>query len=439
LLCVMRKTNKEHLTAIQILTKKLRCRQSDIGFAGIKDMRAVTYQFLTLRNTTLQRMERAIRNHRLGPGQSDIELKILCSNADSVLNIGSLEGNRFEITVRNLKRVVVGGKIVDGKIVDGKIVDDSDNDNGTTRGDSFVSCDVAHIDRMVERIRTHGFVNFYGEQRIGAPGTRELVGVRAFEIGRAMLKNDFRGAINLLMEGSSSTLRPNKPEPEAVRRIRSAWRDSNGDPSVTLKAFHKDDVLPRERAVLRGLNRYPDNPLEALRFLSFHTRIFYINAYQSYVFNKAASERIKRFGNAVAKGDLYLDDGDGDGDGDDDDRERWAHRLVEARTQIWGKAAPGGAGVAAAAQPQADTLTEGVASIDLLGDGTAFSSTTTTTTSMTTTSMTATTTTTTSDHNDNDIEEIDFFAPVATIDGAEATQSVPTNSSADPFDDLIKF
>jgi len=132
-------------------------------------------------------------------------------------------------------------------------------------------------------------------------------------------------------------------------------------------------------------------------------------------------------------------DGDGDGDGDDDDRERWAHRLVEARTQIWGKAAPGGAGVAAAAQPQADTLTEGVASIDLLGDGTAFSSTTTTTTSMTTTSMTATTTTTTSDHNDNDIEEIDFFAPVATIDGAEATQSVPTNSSADPFDDLIKF
>mmetsp|Transcript_2606 Transcript_2606/g.6920 ORF Transcript_2606/g.6920 Transcript_2606/m.6920 type:complete len:121 (+) Transcript_2606:53-415(+) len=90
----------------------------------------------------------------------------------------------------------------------------------------------------------------------------------------------------------------------------------------------------------------------------------------------------------------------GSGDGDGDDREHWAHRLVEARTQIWGKAAPGGAGVAAAAQPQADTLTEGAASIDLLGDGTAFSSTTTTTTTTSattsaTTSMTATTTTTT--------------------------------------------
>eukprot|EP00536_Pseudo-nitzschia_multiseries_P012659 jgi/Psemu1/326921/estExt_fgenesh1_pg.C_4970009 len=241
-------TNKEHLTAIQILTKKLRCRQADIGFAGIKDMQAVTYQFVTLRNATRQRVERAIRNQRLGPGQSDIELKILCSNVDFALNIGGLEGNRFEIV--------------------------------------------------------HGFVNFYGEQRIGAPGTRDQVGVRAFEIGRAMLRGDFSGAIGLLLEGTRHH------ESDAVRRVRSAWRDSKGDPSATLKAFRGDNILPRERAVLRGLNRYPDNPLEALRFLSYNMRIFYVNAYQSYVFNKAASRRIQRFGDMVAKGDLYLDRGD---------------------------------------------------------------------------------------------------------------------------------
>lgn len=36
LFCVLKKTQKEHLTTMQILSRSLRCRQSDIGFAGIK-------------------------------------------------------------------------------------------------------------------------------------------------------------------------------------------------------------------------------------------------------------------------------------------------------------------------------------------------------------------------------------------------------------------
>ena len=36
ILCVLKKTQKEHLSAVQILSRNLRCRQSDIGFAGIK-------------------------------------------------------------------------------------------------------------------------------------------------------------------------------------------------------------------------------------------------------------------------------------------------------------------------------------------------------------------------------------------------------------------
>ena len=36
LLCVLKKTQKEHLTTMQTLSRTLKCRQSDIGFAGIK-------------------------------------------------------------------------------------------------------------------------------------------------------------------------------------------------------------------------------------------------------------------------------------------------------------------------------------------------------------------------------------------------------------------
>ena len=284
LLCILKKTQKEHLTAMQILSRSLRCRQGDIGFAGIKDMKAITYQFVTLRNMGQNRAERAIcqqlRNR-------DVELKILCSNVDFVLNIGDLEGNHFEISVHNLKRIKV------------------DNGISELAKESFVECDKNHIDKMVERIKQHGFINFYGEQRIGAPGTSEEVGVRAFDIGRAMLRKDFKGAIDLLMKGTRHN------ETDEARRVRQAWKDSNGNPSTTLKAFGKADIMPRERAILRGLNRYPGNPLEAIRFLSYNMRIFYINAYQSYVFNKVASRRVKLHGETVMKGDLYFEkDGD---------------------------------------------------------------------------------------------------------------------------------
>lgn len=285
LLCVLKKAQKEHLTAMQILSRSLRCRQGDIGFAGIKDMQAITYQFVTLRNMGQHRAERAIRQQLQN---RDVELKILCSNVDFVLNIGDLEGNQFDITVRNLKRVKVDWKL-------------NSNINGKPPKEFFVDCDKAHIIHMVERVQKHGFINFYGEQRVGAPGRRQEVGVRAFEIGRAMIRKEFKIAIDLLMEGTRHN------ETEEVRRIRQAWKDSYGNSTMTLKAFGKADIMPRERAILRGLNRYPDNPLEAIRFLSYNMRIFYINAYQSFIFNRTASERIKLHGDKVVRGDLYFD------------------------------------------------------------------------------------------------------------------------------------
>lgn len=219
-----------------------------------------------------------------------VELEIICSNVDFVLNIGDLQGNQFEIRIRDLNRVKVDWvALLDAS----GILEPAE--------ETFVGCSSKHIDLMVERVKKYGFINFYGEQRIGAPGTSEQVGVRAFEIGRAMLRQNFVEAIKLIMKGTRHH------ETDEVRRVRQAWKDSKGDPSITLKAFKGTDILPRERAVLRGLNRYPDNPLEALRFLNYNMRIFYINSYQSYIFNRAASERTKLHGDTVVKGDLYFD------------------------------------------------------------------------------------------------------------------------------------
>ena len=70
-------------------------------------MQAITYQFITLRGMRKERVERSISNFHSGLGKhGNIELKVL-SNVDYLLNTGDLEGNYFEITVRNLKRIKV--------------------------------------------------------------------------------------------------------------------------------------------------------------------------------------------------------------------------------------------------------------------------------------------------------------------------------------------
>jgi tRNA pseudouridine13 synthase len=289
-LTVFKKRQKEHLTAIQKLTQIMKCRQSDIGIAGIKDLQAITCQFLTFRNMKIRRIQNA--NKQLE--KYGMELGNFY-RVNWVLNNGDLDGNEFVLVIRNLRRIRVewGGS---GEL---------------SPTESMVECEESHIRQMVERLRRSGYINFFGEQRVGSAGTTDDVGVRSFDIGRAMLQQNFAQAVDLLMTGRSGD---DSRESDAAKRVRQKWKDSGGDPAETLKAFQgADNFMSRERIVLKGLNRYgKDRPLEALRCLSHSMRTFWINAYQSFVWNQVASARIQKYGKTVVKGDLYQDEENND-------------------------------------------------------------------------------------------------------------------------------
>lgn len=189
-----------------------------------------------------------------------VTLEPLCQ-VPRALRKGELAGNRFEIVVRNLCRVQL-----------------TVNQQGVPT-EQFVPADEAHVQAMVERLRSGGFINFYGEQRVGVPGHRTLTGVRAFEIGRAMLQQRWWDAIDLLMTGRRLV---NGVElvGEDVDLFRRVWKESDGDAEATLKALPNDrHTLSRERTILKGLRRYgKDNPLPALQCLSWNERVFFINA-----------------------------------------------------------------------------------------------------------------------------------------------------------------
>ena len=284
-MCIVKKRCQEHLSLINHLAAGLKCRQSDIGLAGIKDTRAVTYQFCTVRNISPFRVMKA--NEYLK--QRDIELGNF-QRVSFLLNQGDLKGNQFEIIVRDINRVETK---IDG--------------NGIEY-ERLIPCERGHLTAIVDRVRQNGFVNFFGEQRIGEAGPEIEVGTRSSDIGRLMLRKEFSGAIDLLMKGRNKRRGGDFIESEDLRKMRDIYVSSNGDVDLTLSAFPRGNGLARERTVLQGLKRYgQDKPLDALKCLNFNVRMFWINAYQSLLWNKMASKRLLLLGTGPAIGDLYMD------------------------------------------------------------------------------------------------------------------------------------
>ena len=86
---------------------------------------------------------------------------------------------------------------------------------------------------------------------------------------------------------------------------------------TALDMLDKRDRL--ERTVLMTLRNSPNDYYNAFASISRNTRFIYIHAYQSYVWNRAVSERLRRFGKAVLIGDLVIKAGSPEEDLIEDD------------------------------------------------------------------------------------------------------------------------
>ncbi|KAK1789491.1 hypothetical protein P4O66_015408, partial [Electrophorus voltai] len=239
----LRKENLETLEAISYMAAALGVIPSDFSYAGTKDKKGITYQSMTVKKISPQRLvELTPEFERRGMQLSRI------IPASEPLRLGRLQGNHFDLVIRDVRP--------HGKC--------SSTDLETL------------VKEAVENVKAHGFVNYYGPQRFGNGQS-----IQTDQVGLALLKEDMNAAVRLFLS----------PD------------EGNAKESLALMPACR----ARERLMLRALHRYGKGRQgceQAWLSLPHATRLFYLHAYCSRLWNQAASYRLRALGPRPVQGDL---------------------------------------------------------------------------------------------------------------------------------------
>ncbi|MDA1193071.1 MAG: tRNA pseudouridine(13) synthase TruD, partial [Candidatus Poribacteria bacterium] len=218
--------------AVQRIADHLCIRSRDIGYAGLKDGRAVTTQRISIENLDVEdALALEFPNIRVIDAQYH----------SNKLRLGHLAGNRFRIRVRN------------------------------PNAGAFQTANVV-MARLVER----GAPNFFGMQRFSGRKNGHL-------IGRAMLLGDWDEVMRLFLGSPLPTEKPH------VIEAREAFEAGDLETSRKLLPFTH---YRNERMVIGALQR-GQSPERAFGELHPRLRKLFLSAYQSLLFNRVLAKRLR--------------------------------------------------------------------------------------------------------------------------------------------------
>ncbi|MDH5020147.1 tRNA pseudouridine(13) synthase TruD [Halobacterium rubrum] len=267
-----------------------------VTWAGTKDRHAVTTQLFAVRDLDADQL----------PEIRDADIEVV-GRAGRGLEFGDLAGNAFEIVVRE----------PDAPEQAEAVADDLAGFAGGEVAGSRAS--PAPSSRDASRLAV-GVPNYFGQQRFGSkrPVTHE--------VGLAILRDDWEGAAMAYLGD------PTEHEPEDSRAARE-YVENTRDWEGALEEFPQR--LRYERTMLHELVDGGSFRDAVETFPSNLQRLF-VNAAQSYVFNRILSERMERglpFHEPVAGDVVWFADSDAAAEVAQPDSSR-EQRVTESRVDV---------------------------------------------------------------------------------------------------------
>ena len=220
--------------AVRHLARALERRPEDFSYAGRKDARAISRQWICVEHVDPVGLEELPL-----PG-----MRVLRAlRHDRKLRLGQLRGNRFRLLLRELRKSEEG-----------------------------------RLGAALECLRSGGLPNYFGSQRFGRRGLTH-------ELGSLLLRGEFEAYLLALASEQHA------PESAPREQLREALRGGTRGDHRRLKEL-APALDPDLAAVARQLARRPLDLAWAVRAIPARSRQFHISAVQSRIFNRGLSARL---------------------------------------------------------------------------------------------------------------------------------------------------
>ncbi len=235
LIVKLRKQNMTTMDAIDKLSNMLHISKDRIGYAGNKDKRAVTEQYISIQGVDEMDVNQVFTD--------EFDLEVV--GKGDYIGLGNLSANRFEITIRQLMFPIEDLRNRSLKTVEG-------------------------LDGK--------FPNYFGRQRFGS--ARPIT----HQVGRHILKGNFEEAVWTYIA------KPYDEEYKSIRKIRDELWETR-DPEDAAEKF--PEQYRYEKALLYHITKNEGDYKGAIKRLPEGLQQLFVHAYQSWVFNRVLSRLLE--------------------------------------------------------------------------------------------------------------------------------------------------
>ena len=254
------KVGRTTLDVVLDIARDLHIDRKRMGFAGMKDKKALTRQWICIANMDSEEQFKQVED--LDIYKTDF-LEVI--RGRKKLRMGQLKGNKFRILIRDL--------------------DDIEK-----------SADIAN--EVLKELEVTGVPNYYGWQRFGKPRTNTHL------VGEALIHNDLKEAVRRYVGN------PSEKESLENQKARQAYDDGDLEKSLELmgKGMRYEKMMVRQLIKDSKKGELDDKAyMNALHALPKPLQRMFVHAYQSYLFNDAVSRRVDMGINRFIEGDIITD------------------------------------------------------------------------------------------------------------------------------------